>query len=205
MAYFAANYTALRGADCSCFPWLKRVVGPGFFAGDMAMLALAAVAALWAPRAAGRRAAALILGAVTVFAVVSWGVQSARETGAKAPAAITVDGRPFPIGHGKYFLFFFNPMCMHCADAAKRMSHLDWGDTQVVAIPVEQPQFSAQFLAETGLHAVVSTDFAVLKTPLGYSTYPYGVAVIEGRQKAALRQFEPPEPTAQLRALGLVK
>ena len=163
MAYFAVNYSALRGQDCSCFPWLKRVVGPGFFAGDAAMLLLAAVAAAWAPKAAGRRAAVLILAAVSVFAFVSWGVQASRETGVRAPASITVDGRPFPIARGQFFLFFFNPQCMHCMDAAKRMSRLDWSGTEVVAIPVEQPQFSAQFLAETGLHALVSTDFATLR------------------------------------------
>ena len=31
LVYFAAHYNDLRGQDCSCFPWLKRVVGPGFF------------------------------------------------------------------------------------------------------------------------------------------------------------------------------
>jgi hypothetical protein len=205
MAYFAVNYTALRGQDCSCFPWLKRVVGPGFFLGDGGMLLLAALAAGWAPKPDGRRTAAAIAGAVTVFAFLSWGVQTGRETGTKAPAAITVDGRPYPIGKGKLFLFFFNPQCMHCMDAAKRMSRLDWGGTQVVAIPVEQPQFSQQFLAETGLKAVVSTDFETLKTTFGYSTYPFGVAVVDGRQKGALRQFEEPEPATALRGLGLVK
>src|SRR4030081_1432787 len=30
MAYFGINYTALHGEECSCFPWLKRAVGPGF-------------------------------------------------------------------------------------------------------------------------------------------------------------------------------
>jgi hypothetical protein len=205
MAYFAVNYTALHGQDCSCFPWLKRVVGPGFFLGDGAMLLLAVLATVWAPKSAGRRAAAMILGAVTVFALLSWGVQTARETGVKAPAAITVDGRPYPLGKGKFFLFFFNPQCMHCMDAAKRMSRLDWGDTQVVAIPVEQPQFSQQFLAETGLKAVVAADFETLKGPFGYSTYPFGVAVVNGRQKGAVRQFEESEPATALRDLGLVK
>jgi uncharacterized membrane protein YphA (DoxX/SURF4 family) len=205
MAYFALNYTALRGQDCSCFPWLKRVVGPGFFLGDGAMLLLAVLAAGWAPRSTARRTAVLILGAVTVFAFLSWGVQTARETGAKAPPAITVDGRPYPIDKGKFFLFFFNPMCMHCLDAAKRMSHMDWGDTRVVAIPVEQPQFSQQFLSESGLRALVSSDFDSLKTTFGYSTYPFGVAVVNGRAKASLRQFEEPEPAAGLRRLGLVK
>jgi hypothetical protein len=181
------------------------VVGPGFFLGDGGMLLLAALAAGWAPKPDGRRTAAAIAAAVTIFAFLSWGVQTAREIGTKAPAAITVDGRPYPIGNGKFFLFFFNPQCMHCMDAAKRMSHLDWGGTQVVAIPVEQPQFSQQFLAETGLKAVVSTDFETLKTTFGYSTYPFGVAVVNGRQKGALRQFEEPEPAMALRGMGLVK
>ena len=203
MAYFALNYTALHGQDCSCFPWLKRVVGPGFFLGDGAMLLLALVAAGWAPRSAGRRAAVLILGTVTVFAFLSWGVETAREAGSKAPAVITVDGHSYPIGRGKYFLFFFNPMCMHCMDAAKRMSHLDWGETKVVAVPVEQPQFSQQFLAESGLKAVVSTDFERLKAPFGYSTYPFGVAVVNGRQKGSVRQFEEPDPASTLQRLGL--
>src|SRR5580658_4935892 len=64
MIYFAANYSALRGAECSCFPWVKRVVGPGFFLGDGALLALAAVAWMWAKPVHGLRSAALILGVV---------------------------------------------------------------------------------------------------------------------------------------------
>src|ERR1043166_6581263 len=31
MAYIGFNYRALTGADCTCFPWLKRSVGPAFF------------------------------------------------------------------------------------------------------------------------------------------------------------------------------
>ena len=41
VVYFALNYNTLRGAECSCFPWIKRVVGPEFFVGDGVMLALA--------------------------------------------------------------------------------------------------------------------------------------------------------------------
>ncbi len=205
MAWFAWHYTELRGADCSCFPWIKRVVGPGFFAGDAAMLVLAAVAAMWAPRPRGRRAVALISGAVMVFALVSYGVEAARETGVKAPAAITLDGRPYAMGRGRFFLFFFNPMCMHCMDAAQRMARLDWGDTRVVAIPVEQPQFARQFLAEAGLKAAVSTDFATLARVFGYSAYPFGVAVVDGREKAAVRAFEGDELAKGLRAAGMVR
>src|SRR5215831_16041719 len=79
LGYFALNYGALRGQDCSCFPWLKRVVGPGFFIGDGAMLALAIAAGVWARRPRGLRAAALISGAVAVCALVSFGVDTVRQ------------------------------------------------------------------------------------------------------------------------------
>src|SRR5436305_5929951 len=60
--YFGINYNTLRGQDCSCFPWLKRAVGPAFFIGDGAMLALAVAAGVWAKRAQGLRTVALIAG-----------------------------------------------------------------------------------------------------------------------------------------------
>lgn len=204
VVYFAANYGALRGADCSCFPWVKRVVGPGFFAGDAAMLALAAAAGLWARRPASGRSAVVILATVAVFALVSYGVETQQQTGAPAPATVTVNGQAYPIGHGKFFLFFFNPECMHCYDAAKHMAQLHWGDTTVVAIPTEEPQFAGQFLDETGLRAVVSTDFPSLKQVCGYTAYPFGVAVERGRQKARLTSFEASEPDATLKKLGFV-
>jgi uncharacterized membrane protein YphA (DoxX/SURF4 family)/thiol-disulfide isomerase/thioredoxin len=205
IAWFAANYGALRGVDCSCFPWVRRVVGPGFFAGDAAMLALAVLAGMGAPRPSGARPAIAVLATVTVFALVSYGVEAERSAGAAAPAAVTVNGKPFPIGHGKYFLFFFNPGCSHCAEAARRMARLDWRDATVIAVPIEQPQFAGQFLDETGLRAVVSTDFQKLRQEVGYTSYPYGVAVEDGRQKARLTGFDAPEPEAALRRLGLVR
>src|SRR6478672_4319206 len=80
LAYFAINYSSPAGQDCSCFPWLKRVVGPGFFIGDAAMLALAVIAGWWARPPASLRTAALILAAVAVFALVSYGVDVTRQT-----------------------------------------------------------------------------------------------------------------------------
>ena len=204
LLYFAINYTALRGADCSCFPWVKRVVGPAFFIGDGFMLLLAAVAGIWSKPPESLRSAVLILGAVLVFALVSYGVDAARQTGARAPQTILVDGRPFSLQSGKIFLFFFDPQCMHCFDAAKRMAQFHWGDTRVVAIPVEQPQYAAQFLQMTGLHAVVSGDFALLKKVFGYRGYPSGVALQNGRQKALLTKFEDSEPAASLQQLGFI-
>lgn len=204
LGWFAIHYAALRGADCSCFPWIKRVVGPGFFIGDGLMLLLAAAAGLWSKPPASPRTAALIFAAVAVFAGVSYGVDAAHQTGISAPAAITVHGHPYSLQHGRIFLFFFNPECRHCIDAAKSMSQLDWGDTRVVAIPVEEPQYSAQFLQLTGLKAEVSTDFAELKQVFGFSGYPSGVALLNGRQKALLTQFEGSEPAATLKRLGFV-
>ena len=204
VAYFAVNYGALRGADCSCFPWVKRVVGPGFFAGDGLMLVLAVVAGAWSKPAGSVRTVFVIAGAVTVFALASYGAQAVRQTGVKAPDSIMVDGRPYSLEHGRYFLFFFHPSCMHCFEAAKQMSHFEWGATTVVVVPVEMPQFAAQFLEQTGLKAVVSPDFQKLKTVFGYTTYPFGVALENGRERAQLVRFDDVEPAATLKNLGFV-
>jgi len=205
MGYFAVHYSALRGADCSCFPWIKRAVGPQFFLGDLAMLGLAVLAGWWSRPSGTLRSMVVIAGAVAVFALVSYGVNEVRQNGVRAPASILVDGQPYDLAHGKYFLFFFNPACTHCFESAKRMATLDWGQTRVVAIPVEMPQFAPQFVADTGLQAVVTSDFGLLKRTFGYTAYPFGVAVENGREKAPLRRFDDTEPAATLRRLGFVK
>jgi len=205
MVYVAIEYNVLRGGDCSCFPWVKRVVGPGFFAGDRAMLVLAVMPGLWSRPARNLRSAVLVLGAVVVFALVSYGVGEARQTGVAAPPAITVAGQPYSLGRGKVFVFFFDPQCMHCFDAAKRMAQLHWGDTRVVAVPVELPQYAPQFLSDTGLTAVISSDFEKLKQAFQYSSYPFGVAVENGRETASLTRFDDDEPVATLRRLGFAK
>ena len=38
MIYVGYNYAALQGEECSCFPWIKRAIGPGFFLADGFML-----------------------------------------------------------------------------------------------------------------------------------------------------------------------
>jgi uncharacterized membrane protein YphA (DoxX/SURF4 family) len=205
LVYFGIHYEALRGQDCSCFPWLKRVVGPGFFIGDAAMLLLAVVAGAWSRRPEGLRAAVLILGAVAVFAGVSYGVEVARQSGARAPQTVTVDGRPYEIGTGKVVVFCFNPACTHCADTAKAMSKMEWAAARVVAVPVETPQYGASFLAETGLRAALTTDFETLKGPLGYHAYPYAVALVDGRLKASVAKMEGDEPAATHRSLGFIR
>ena len=104
MVYMGVNYAALKGRDCSCFPELKlpfgfaidlkRSVGPGFFYGDAAFLAAAAIAGWWAKKSHGLRNAAVIVGAVAVFTGVSFGVAfTGQKAGLKAPDSITVDGK----------------------------------------------------------------------------------------------------------------
>jgi uncharacterized membrane protein YphA (DoxX/SURF4 family) len=204
MIYIGIHYNALRGEDCSCFPWLKRAVGPAFFIGDGLMMAGALCAGIWARRPGSLRSAILVFGAVVVFAVVSYGVETVRQKGTRAPDRITVNGQPYALSQGKYFLYFFNPMCSHCADAAKRMSQLHWGDTKVVAVPVEVPDFARQFLDETGLKAVISSDFASLKDIFGYKAYPFGVALENGMSKGPLTMFDGEEPAGTLRKMGMV-
>jgi len=85
------------------------------------------------------------------------------------------------------------------------MAQLRWGATTVIAIPVEMPQFSSQFLDQTGLRAVVSSDFDKLKPIFGYTSYPFGVAVENGREKAQVMQFEKSEPAAMLKRLGFIE
>ena len=204
LAYFAVYYNVLRGADCSCFPWVKRVVGPGFFIGDGLMLLLAVLAGIWSRPSESPRSAIPVLGAVVVFALVSYGVGAVRQTGVRAPETIAVDGQAYSLEHGKVFLYFFDPECMHCFDAARRMSHLNWGETKVVAIATQHPQYAPQFLQATGLRAAISTDLQKLRQVFPFVSPPAGVALENGREKASLTKFEDEEPGATLKQLGLI-
>jgi len=204
LGYFAIQYNALRGADCSCIPWLKRVVGPGFFVGDGVMLLMAVLAGVGSRRPEGKRAVVLIAAAVMVFAGVSYGVGAARETGTRAPESILVDGRPYSLEHGKIFLFYFDPACMHCFESAQRMSKMHWGDTRVVGVPISQVQFATQFMQDTGFQMAITTDRDKLKAVFPYAGVPAGVAIENGRQKAALIKFDGEEPAASLKQLGLI-
>lgn len=208
MVYIGANYTALVGKDCTCFPLVKRAVGPAFFFEDGAMLLMAVVAGLWARSSENLRGALVILGAVVVFAGVSFGVNSARESGLKAPASITVDGKPMSMQEGNAFLFFYDPTCTHCEAAARKMAKLNWKNTKVVAIPIDTPQFAASFLHDTGFKAGTSNDVDLLRGTFKFTTAPYGVALVRGRQKATIDvgAFEKDgEPAAILHGLGFVE
>jgi uncharacterized membrane protein YphA (DoxX/SURF4 family) len=207
MAYFAVNYNALRGEDCSCFPWLKEAVSPWFFVRDGLMLLAAVLAWKWAPPAQSLRGALIILGAVAVFAGVSYGVQAARQTGATAPDSITAGGERVSLQTGKNFIYFFDPQCLHCFEAAKKMSGYRWKDVRLIAVPTDipMPQMPQAFLNNTGFRASLSNDLRVLKQAFPFETAPYAVAIENGRARHSSANFEGEEPAATLRKLGFVE
>ena len=205
MVYIGYYYNALRGEDCNCFPWIRRAVGPMFFIGDGAMLALAAIAAWWARPSADLRAALRVLMAVVVFAAVSYGVNARLQSAARAPESITVAGQPVGLRDGRFLIYFFDPECPHCNDAARLMSKFGWRDVRIIGVPTEQPQFAKYFMDDTGLRAPVSNDLELLKKTLHVGPTPFAVAIENGRQKAGISDFDSQRLPGQLRELGFIK
>ena len=205
MAYMGWFYNTLSGEECNCFPWIKRVVGPAFFIGDAIMLLLALAAGWWGRPSEGRRSAAVVLGAVCVFAAVSYGVSVVRQTSLQAPRFITVEGKPFALREGRVFLYFFNPECIHCDHAARDLAKLDWGGTKVVGVPTQMPQFGPEFMSSTSLRGVLTSDAEPLRKIFSFTDVPYGVALENGHLRAAVRVFDTTEPAQSLRKLGFAK
>jgi uncharacterized membrane protein YphA (DoxX/SURF4 family) len=205
MVYMAVNYTRLTGEDCSCFPWVKRMVGPGFFIGDAVMLLMAVAAGWWANRAESWRQAVLALGALVVFAGAVYGVTVARQGGMKGPAEITADGTSFSLRQGRVLVFFFDPECMHCFAGARAMSKYKWKDVRIVAVSTVNPQFGASFLKDTGLKVPLSSDIKVLRESFKFTDPPYAVALDQGREVQVLPFFDDNEPLGALRKLGWVE
>ena len=207
MVYIGVFYNALRGEDCNCFPWIRRVVGPVFFITDFLMLLMAAAVGWWAKPSRGWRPALAVLGAVCVFAAVSYGLSArAPKEGIVAPETVMVSGKPFALHEGKVFLFFFNPECLHCAHAAKELAKLDWGETRVVVVSTQLNQFAPDFLKETGLKADGIADEAeTLRVVFRFVDVPYGVALENGVQRAAFADLESPQAVERLRQLGFAR
>jgi uncharacterized membrane protein YphA (DoxX/SURF4 family) len=205
MIYIGLYYDVLRGEECNCFPWVKRAVGPAFFIGDAIMLLLALAAGWWARPSQGLRNAMIVFGAVCVFAGVSYGVIAARRNLVSAPDSVMVDGKPFPLHRGRVFLFFFNPECLHCSHAAQDLAKLNWGQTSIIAVTTQTPEFATEFLDSTGLPGMLSTDVEALRKDFSFVAVPFGVALENGRQREAFTSFDPQATAAALRKLGFVK
>jgi uncharacterized membrane protein YphA (DoxX/SURF4 family) len=200
-------YHALVGQECSCFPIIKRTVGPGFFVGDGIMLLLALAAFFWSRPVARFRVPLMALGVLAACAAVSFGVSAAQRRGIQAPSPIIVDGKSESITSGKVFLFFYDPQCMHCDAAARYMANFDWGDTRVIGIPTAEPQFAASFLHDTKLKAGTSLEAVKLRKVFKFVDAPFGAALVDGRQVASFNetQFNAPAPKAGLKKIGFVR
>lgn len=205
MVYVGIYYNRLLGEDCSCFPFIQRAVGPGFFIGDFAMLLLAAGAWVWARPSEGLRNAGVAVVAICVFAGVLYGVSAVRGEGIAAPATVQVDGQPYSLEHGRVLLYFFDPQCSHCDMAARVMSRHKWKDVRIVVFATAQPQFARQFLDGTGLQAVISTDTEKVKAIFPFGDPPYGVLLENGRLVKTLPYFDNDEPGTTLRTLGFIE
>ena len=205
MVYMGVNYTALQGEDCSCFPWLKRVVGPGFFISDGAMLLMAMAAGWWARPSENWRTALVPLAAIAVFAGAVYGVTVARQTGLKAPESVIVDGKPYSLEHGRVFLYFFDPQCAHCYQAAKALGQHRWTGVKAIAVATVNPQWGQDFLNDTKFDALLSSDVAKLRQVFSFTDPPYGVALEHGRQVQAFPVFEGETPASKLKKLGWIE
>ncbi len=184
MVYIGVLYGRLRGEDCNCFPWIRRVVGPAFFAGDAAMLALAGLAARWSRKSQGLRHAAVILGCVCLLACGSFAVSAIRRGHADAPETAVVDGQPFNLRQGRVLLFFFDPECSSCYDVAQGMSKREWSTTRIVVLATREQRFARGFLNDSGLRAGVSPDAESLRKVFPFTDPPYAVVLERGKAVA---------------------
>ena len=73
-------YPVLVGHECSCFPLIKRTVGPGFFIGDGVMLLMGLAAFGWSPRGAEfPRSGDCIRSRWLMLAGISFGANASNE------------------------------------------------------------------------------------------------------------------------------
>jgi uncharacterized membrane protein YphA (DoxX/SURF4 family) len=207
IGWIAYYYPVLVGRECSCFPIIKRTVGPGFFISDAVMLLLGIAAFAWSPRARGWKAPLVAFAALIIAAGASVFANASLRQNAQVPVPVVVDGKPQNLAVGKVFLFFYDPSCMHCDAASKFMSKLNWGDTRIVAIPTVNPQWAASFLHDTKLKASTSLELDKLKRAFPFVDPPFGVALEDGRVKQTFgqAQFNEPSPAPDLKKLGFVK
>jgi uncharacterized membrane protein YphA (DoxX/SURF4 family) len=205
MGYIGLRYQALVGRDCSCFPWLKRAVTPALFVEDGAMLAAALIAAWFSRKPSSLRFPIIALVAISVLAGAGLGYNTIHQSGIQVPETIVVDGKPFNIRQGNIVLFFYDPACSHCEEAARHMATYSWKkDVTVIALPTNDPQWAASFLHDTKLVAKTSGDSALLRKLFVFTSPPYGVVLENGRVKSILTHFDAPEPQPSLQQVGFI-
>jgi uncharacterized membrane protein YphA (DoxX/SURF4 family) len=205
MGYIGLRYQSLVGRDCSCFPWLKRAVNPAFFPEDGAILAAALIAAWFSRKPTSLRVPVIALLVIAAFAGASFGYNTIHQSGIQVPETIMVDGKPFNIRQGHIFLFFYDPHCSHCEEAAQHMSTYGWKkDVTVIGLPTIDPLLAKSFLDYTRLVAKTSTDSALLRKLFVFTSPPYGVVLENGRVKSILTHYDAPEPQPSLQQVGFI-
>jgi hypothetical protein len=207
IAWVSFYYHVLVGRECGCFPIIKRAVGPGFFVSDGIMLLMALAVYFWSPKVLKFRVPAFALASVALLACLSFGVAAKSHYGSQIPTPLIVDGKPENLNHGKVFVFFYDPSCEHCDAASKFMSTFAWKDTKVIAIPTVNPQWADAFLHDTHLKASTSLELKKMKQAFPFVDPPYGVALVDGSEKATFNQaqFNKPLPKPELQKLGFVE
>jgi hypothetical protein len=181
-------------------------VGPVFFWSDGAMVALAALAAWFSPPISGVRKAAYVLGAVVLLTGTMFAVHRLSPApDVNLPAVIAVEGGEVSLREGRTFLYFFNPMCMHCLDAGIALARLKW-KAQFVGVPTEDYELAPGFVEDTGLKDVkISPDVQPLREAFPFKDPPYAAAIEDGRVRELFPFFEEPEMGEKLRAIGFVE
>jgi len=169
------------------------------------MLVAALVAAWFSRKPSGMRFPVIALAVISVFAGAAYGYNTMHQSGIQVPETIAVDGQPFNIRQGHIFLFFYDPACSHCEEAARHMSTYGWKkDVTVIGLPTNDPQWAASFLHDTKLVAKTSSDSALLRKLFVFTSPPYGVVLDNGRVKSILTHFDAPEPQPSLQQAGYV-
>jgi uncharacterized membrane protein YphA (DoxX/SURF4 family) len=206
IGYIGIRYGALVGRDCSCFPWLKRAVNPAFFAEDGAMLVGSLVAWWLSRKGPSLRIPLSTLAGIAVLSAASFGYNTMHQSGIQVPETIAVDGKPYNLHQGRVFMFFYDPSCQHCDQAARHMATYKWkSDVTVIGLPTVNPQWAGSFLHDTKLVAKTSLDTVEMRKLFTFVDPPYGVAIDHGRVKGVVTHYDPPEPEGGLRELGLIE
>ena len=194
------------GADCSCFPWIKRAVGPAFFIGDGIMMLLAIGAGVWARASNGispcrsdsRRRRSLRAG-------LFW-LRLYPPYRHKGPGGHRRGGWPVHLSSAKekFSSISSTPSVSIVWKPAGKLAALNWSGTRFIGVPTENPQFGDRFMGKSGLtgKGPVSKDLAVLRRP-SRSTYPRpALPSRTATRKPCCLQFEDKEPLNTLKKIG---